>query len=216
MAEWRIQLSGDKFDLDELPRWFTSEELKVKEENGKYYLKSSELNLLTEASKVKEQAEKFLKFINGAGKIKDSKFKPVSIGRIEKAEANGRSMQYLFPESINGRSKVSGDLSVIKAGSSEEEQTTIRISYVESWVTLTSKDKNVAKVLSFFCKELNWQNLYKIWEVIEEEQGSKVFEKGWASEKKISDFTQTANSYLAIGDEARHGYEKIPIPRKSL
>lgn len=216
MSEWLVQLSGHKFDLEELPKLFSSPDLEVVEDKGKYYLKSSEFNSLTDASKVRTKAKKSLEFINGAMKIKSSDFQPVSIGGIERTEDDRPRTQYILPESIRERSKVSGNLSVVKAGPREEEETTKRVITPESWVMLAKQDKNVAKVLRFFSKELTWDNLYKIWEAMEEDQGNKIFLKGWASEKKIERFTRTANSYLAIGDKARHAHEKNLPPKKPM
>lgn len=214
MSEWLVQLRGEKFDLEELPGLFTLDNLKIVEDKGKYYLKSKKFNSIAEASKIKVRAEKLLKLINGAVKIHDSKFQPVSIGGIEKIEKNGRSSQYLFPESIKSRSRVSGNLSVIKAGSGQKEKSTKKISSAESWVEYANQDKNLAKVLGFFSyKKSTWENLYKIYEVIEEDMGAGIHKKGWAIKSKINIFTQTANSYLAISDESRHAHEKIPAPK---
>lgn len=215
MVGWVIQLSGEKFDLEELPRLFTSEELKVLEKNGKYYLISNEFRTFTEASEVLKQAKKFIKLINGAVKISNSKFLSIRIGNVEKIEKNGRHMRYIFAESGTYRIKGSENTILTKSGSNQEEQITKRTFTVESWVMQTKQDKNVAKVLSFWSAEkITWIDLYKILEVIEEDIGCKVYKRHWVSRKKTRLFEWTANCYRAIGEDARHGGEKKWIPPK--
>lgn len=216
MAEWLVQLSGEKFDLEELPKRFTSEKYRVIEEDGKYYIKSSEFNSFTNDSEVRKKAEELLELINGAVKIKMPNFKPVSLDAVIEIDKDGQQHRHisLRPEPNRIRVKTSGKVKIIYSGANSEEQENNKITDEEFWVA--EKNENVREVLRFFTKDLNWINLYKIWEVIKEEQGDKVFKKGWASEKKVDLFTRTANSKGAIGNEARHALKKFRPPKKSM
>ena len=87
---------------------------------------------------------------------------------------------------------------------------------IESWTHLSCTDEKVAKTLRMLgSRELNWDNLYKVLEIIQSDVGSRITVEGWASDSKLDQFTRTANSSRAIGDDARHGhvrYEPPPIP----
>ena len=218
MSEWLVQLTGEKFDLEELPKKFTSEKLIVIEKDGKYYLKSSGFNSLINNSEVQKKAKELLELINGAVKIKMPNYRLVNIDAVVEIDEEGQHHRHttLKAEPISVRVKTSARVEITKPGLSYEEQEGNKTTWEETWVTLAEKYEEVKKVLRFFTKELSWDNLYEIWEVIEEDQGSKVFKKGWASEKKVERFTQTANSEGAIGDEARHALKRFRPPKKPM
>jgi hypothetical protein len=66
--------------------------------------------------------------------------------------------------------------------------------------------------------EHNWKNLYMVLEVIEDDLGGEeaVLQKRYVSIKKLKSFKRTANSYLAIGRDARHATIKNSMPRSPM
>jgi len=46
MAQWMVRLQGQSADLQEFPDMFRSARLNVKEEEGDYYLRSSDFDVL--------------------------------------------------------------------------------------------------------------------------------------------------------------------------
>jgi len=58
----------------------------------------------------------------------------------------------------------------------------------------------------------SWINLYKILEVIESDVGGDIYANNWVSKSAVNRFSQTANSYGAIGNEARHANNIVPSP----
>ncbi len=213
MSEWCVKLEGHKFDLEDLPTWFSSPDLKVIEENGEYYLKSREFNSFPEASVVRERAKEILQDINGAAKVHSSEFQPISIGSIMRIDENGRHHYYQeFTETIKLRDKTY--VEITKSCSVEEEQETREIIPVESWVTKAKQDRNVKKILRFWStEETTWFFLYNILDAIEEDIGCKVHEKGWAADNQVNQFTHTANCYAALGLDSRHGRDFKPPDR---
>ena len=64
----------------------------------------------------------------------------------------------------------------------------------------------VGKVFKIFGKEsLDWTDLYKIYELIQEDIKSNICKTGWTTDNEESRFTQTANYY-------RHGKSKFTLP----
>lgn len=215
MSEWLVPLEGHKFDLEELPRWFTSPDLEVIEEEGNYYLKSNEFNSFSESSEVRERAEELLQDINGAAKIYSSEYRPINIGSLIKIDENGIRHHYKeVKETINVRGK--GYVEVTKADTSEGGQESREIIPVESWVAKAKQDRIIKKVLRFWSTEkISWFNLYNILEAIEEDIDCEVHEKGWASNNEVNRFTHTANCYSVLGLESRHGRDFEP-PSKPI
>lgn len=82
VTEWLVGLIGDKFDLEELPKLFRSDALRVTEEHDGYYLKSSEFESLSNADDVRAKAKTLLQHLNGVSKLFLSTSKPIQIGGI--------------------------------------------------------------------------------------------------------------------------------------
>lgn len=60
-----------------------------------------------------------------------------------------------------------------------------------------------------------WMDLYKAVELLEQEVSKRTLH-GWTSKNKLSRFTQTANSFEAVGDAARHGTGRVNRPRDPM
>ncbi|MDZ7694391.1 MAG: hypothetical protein U5K69_25255 [Balneolaceae bacterium] len=61
-------------------------------------------------------------------------------------------------------------------------------------------------------------DLYRIYEVIEEDIGSKekIDDLGLASKTRIKLFKRTANSSQVLGSKARHGHRKHEPPKNPM
>lgn len=65
MNKWSVRLVGKKFDLDELPQWFNSNEINITTEDGKFYLNSKSFNQDDDYKRIKNKAEGIILYING-------------------------------------------------------------------------------------------------------------------------------------------------------
>ena len=83
---------------------------------------------------------------------------------------------------------------------------------------LTKADKNVAKVMRLMTYEMDWINLYRIYEVIRDDIGSQrvLIERGWCKKFQVNAFTGSANNSSVSGDLSRHGRTDSPIPSKIM
>jgi len=61
-------------------------------------------------------------------------------------------------------------------------------------------------------------SLYKAYEVVREDVGGEkqIAGAGWAFQKDQGRFRHTANSYAALGDEARHGVQSEGTPSRLM
>ena len=69
MPKWLVRLKGERFDLEDFPKLLRLSEVKVVEEDGLFYLESSEFNSLTSAEEVRERGRVLINLINGVTKF---------------------------------------------------------------------------------------------------------------------------------------------------
>src|SRR5688572_32513 len=60
MARWLVQLSGERMDLEEFPRWFPDGDVYAVEENGAFFLVGPMLEGLPDAQAVLNEAVRVL------------------------------------------------------------------------------------------------------------------------------------------------------------
>ncbi|GFO95992.1 hypothetical protein ig2599ANME_0176 [groundwater metagenome] len=216
MPKWLVRLKGERFDLEDFPELLRSPEVRVVEENGSFYLESSEFNSLTSAEEVRERGRALIKLINGVAKFNRDNFLDVSEDGITRVEDDGKRHHYVFLEgAITARAKVSAQVTVIAADGSEKVAT--QPSALESLLEVAQKHNVVADALSFY-RDDTWISLYKVYEIIRDDVGGKhqIIKNGWSVDSDINRFTQTAQSRAALGDSARHASEKYKPPAQPM
>ena len=211
MPNWLVQLTGEKFDLEDLPNCFTVPELKVVEEFDSYYLKSELFDLLQDVNEVRVLAEELRDRMIGAAKLARSNFQPVDLGAVIRQEEDGKRNVYLFPETLVIRSKLSAKATV--RGSRIVPQ----VPQPALWVVLAATDDKVAQALRLWGRGSDdWVKLFKLLEIIESDVGGAIYSNEWATKAEVSQFTQTANSAEALGDAARHAKKRVPAPSEPM
>ena len=55
-----------------------------------------------------------------------------------------------------------------------------------------------------------------MFEIVQSDVGGKIIKAGWATKAEVERFTHTADSAVAVGDDARHGHEKFQPPKKPM
>lgn len=217
MANWMIELGGERFDLQELLRIKSLPDTEVREEDGRFYLTGSVFNSFIEARDVLNHARNALRIINGIAQLEIQNWENVEVIGVARNEDNGTRTQFIFPDPIRGRSRVSGNLTVI--GADGVPKSTTQKDALESFLEIARKDSGVEKALRIYgSREHSWSNLYIIYEIIEADIGGKtqIINRGWATSKRIELFKRTANSLTAAGDDARHGKENKQPPSSPM
>ena len=218
MAEWAVELKGDKFDLEELPKEFHSPDLLVVREGDRYLLRSDQFACYSSESDIYSRAVILLERINGTMKIRMSNFINVGIEALISIDDQGVPHRHYRLHLEGGHIRIKGGaITLLVSPQGETVGTPESSSMIPMpWAMIADKDTSVSKVLRLFAQDLSWANLYKISEVVHEDQGDKIVDKGWARLEDIKDFKATANSYRAIGEEARHTREKEPAPQNPM
>jgi hypothetical protein len=112
MAQWLVRLLGERFDLEDLPAWFAEPELKIIEEEGMFWLASSDFDALQTPEQVKSDAEQKLEAVAGAARLFQPNIRPPQLVAVVRKHDDGRKEGFVdFAASIHARSKVSARLS---------------------------------------------------------------------------------------------------------
>lgn len=210
--KWLVLLEDvEKSDFDNLSNLLrSSDEFSLITENSEYYLPSSRWESLTNHSAVYWEATKPLRDISAVARIKFTDFpllKPDMIYEVD--EEDKRHGRRALSATINVGSSCSVSIQL------EGGQDIIPILEFDSWMKLAEEDeivKNVFRQITEF--EPNWINLYKVYEIVQNDAGKKKIQQ-W-TKNKISLFTHTANSQRAIGDDARHGVDDNDPPKEPM
>ena len=216
MPKWLVRLEGERFDLEDLPSLLRTSEHTVVEEDGLYYLKSSDFDSLGSADEVRECAIRIIEMINGTMKVRAPDHRGARESGVTLAEEDGRRRHYLYVRSsFTVRSKVTANATV--TASNGTLKAALSHTSVESWIRLAKSDKAVADALHFFTDN-TWINLYKVYEIISEDVGGQeaIVRNGWATRQSLRRFTQTAQSKAALGDLARHAANKFRPPSQPM
>lgn len=140
-----------------------------------------------------EQARQFIAVVNGAVKIEKEmeieSWTPFSLENMKVISLDGS--EEWFP--ITGSAHL---------GSMRRKSISAK-----NLLRLADESVHVAKALRLQCQDMDWVNLYRLFEVVREDVGGddQIAEKGWAIKDEINKFTGSANNSSVTGDEARHG-----------
>jgi len=211
-----VLLEVKKSDFDNLWNLLrSSDEFSLITENSKYYLTSSHWESLTNTSDVYWEATKILQDISAVAMISFPGFprlKPDTICEVD--EEGKRHNRVALSATINVGSSCSVSIEL------EGGQDIIPSLEFESGRKLAEEDeivKNVFRQITDF--DHNWINLYKVYEIVKKDAGKQNNIdriQQWITKKKISQFTHTANSQSAIGDDARHGVDEKDPPKEPM
>jgi hypothetical protein len=218
MSKWLVRLKGEQFDLEDFPKLFCLPEVRIIEENGTFYLESSEFKILTKAEDVRERGRAIIKLINGVAKFNRSDFQGISDDVIILEKDDGKRKNYIFLEGkALIRTKVWGKLTVLHYDNLKKVKIQTSISNYESLFKKVQKYKVVTDALNFY-KDDTWISFFKVYEIIGDDLNGKhkIIENNWATNSKVSRFTQTAQSRAVLGDSARHASKKYIPPIKPM
>jgi hypothetical protein len=214
--KWLVLLDVKKSDFDNLSNLLrSSHEFSLSTENSEYYLTSSHWESLTNLSAVHSEATKILQDISAVAMIHFTGFPLLKPDIICEVDEEGKRQRWVaLSATINVGSSCSVSIQL------EGGQDIIPILEFDSWRKLAEEDEIVKDVFRQFRDfEHNWINLYKVYEIVKEDAGKKNkidrIEQ-WIAKKKISQFTHTANSQSAIGDDARHGVDRNDPPKEPM
>jgi hypothetical protein len=72
---------------------------------------------------------------------------------------------------------------------------------------LEASNEHLRLAVHFLNADMSWFNLWKSYEAIRDANGGtapSLVAKGWMTDEEVERFRETANTYAAVGDAARH------------
>jgi len=216
MSEWYVRLEGRKCDLQELSKLFSLPNPIVCEEHGEYILKSRMFSELEDSNEVFDMATHILELVHGVAKLILGDFEAVRADAVWRFDEEGhKRVAMIFSETIAMTARASMTTTAVTAnGPIDSEQSS---SESNSWLGAALRHNDMAKAL-LFMREPNWYNLFKVYEVIRDAIGGKreILKSGWVTKQELSLFCQTAQSWEAVGDAARHAAKKYITPKDPM
>lgn len=203
---WVICLSGEKEDLHELSKSFNTDELTICEQNDTYYLESNRVDKpANDYKQVEKTIYDIVDLLNGAAKLALGSTNKIDISNIYYENTDGSKLIFAsaaISSSLHLRTR--GQAHVVQA-----DGTIVTFNPADSipnWLKLCNKNPLIRKVFNLISNDVNsWFRLYKIYEVIIKDPARNYdFSVSKADQKR---FTQTANSYKAVGMVARHALD---------
>jgi len=207
-----VMVGGDPWDLEALEKEFDAgDDPRLIVDRDDRFLQSAEVQGIDDEADAEAKARELIAMINGAMRIQHgSSFEPVRFAGLVTFKSSG-GRDYYDRGVVNLRIRVRGD----------DEHRDARgnlvpppPSPVPAWVGHRS-DPAVAAVLRILGRsELDWYDLYKVYESVQHDAGARV--KQWAGAAEIERFTHTANNAGALGDAARHADQGWQEPAKPM
>lgn len=218
-AGWWVRLEGEERDLRDLAMHFNAPSLEILEEDGVFWLGSSEFAALADPEKVQQRGRALVALASGALHVEFGRFAPPRVTAAVIVDERGAKKHFVHVSSsirmhgeINARverSRPDGSVEIVELVAPPVQ--------TSEWVELARRDADLEDVLAILGREdVRWHDLYHVFEIVEAEVGGRMFSEGWVTKAAVKRFTQTANSRRAIGGEARHGHDRFDPPKKPL
>lgn len=220
---WLVTLKGHTQDLENIATLFSpasSPKYHVIKDGDNYYLYHHDFDRIANASAIRSQAGNLVDTMNGLAKVRSRNFQIIQIDHVVEIQQHGKSKHYL---TLCGELRFESNLGRThfrKDGTSEETHTIqFNLSEVHNSLEIMQNNTLVAQALKLYGSlEPSWRNLYLVLEVLEDGVGGEraLTAKNWCQKRKLKLFKQTANSFSALGEEARHGSTSQSAPPKPM
>ena len=215
VISWVVPLAGHKFDLEDLPRWFSGQDVRVAphEEGFALVIPTSVIGARYES--VLAFAEKHLSLVNGVGRLLNSKFRVVSLtSRVLGLEPSGVVCHTVV---AIGAAEMRMKTSAVGVALGGVVQPDPADGLAAPLLRAASRSPRAHDALVIAGREdLTWSELNLLFELVEAEVGGKMFERGWMSKPDAKLFTRTVNSYSALRTAGRHGKDRGDPPKDPM
>ena len=219
--EQLFQLSGEGFDIEELARLFARGSVTVKKIEDNYYLQLPGWESPLEDGEALEAGKVALSRLNGIALLELGNFRPPEIYGITKRDPVTGNLVTTISVAVHGAVRTKGHVEVRLFKDGVEVSKSQSPTFGETVLTMTDTNEFLERALFLYGRvEHNWRGLYMVLDAIAESYGGpkKLLKQDFAAkyESDIENFKHHANSYRALGVEARHGLAKEEPPKKTM
>lgn len=204
-ARWMVRLSGAQWDLEEFAEIFQLSTVRVVQKDLEFYMEWPGLQAIAAVDDLWRVAKEAVAVLNGAVALRETVDRPVVIDAIAAVDPSGNALWHKHLEGhVRGHSRVrvrgSGGVRVPTAS--------------EIAADLAATDRKVRVLLALIEGQVTWGRLYAALDVMEEDIGGETAlrSRNWVAGTELRRFAQTANSYEALGADARHALDRYKAP----
>lgn len=207
-------LEGHPFDLDHLARLLPSGDIRVVRDGDRYYLASPKIDNPPAGTKYHEVAERLIKHVNGLGWASHSDFHPVRLTKIYDDEAGITAVP--VAAHLEARAALSASVTVTDANGNVKPPGATPPGPAR--IALAGSNADVEEVFELMAPgEVDWDDLFKVHEKIQDSINGSIPKMGWASKAEDNAFCASANRRDISGRDARHARtEKRPPPKRTM
>jgi len=205
MTEWWAELVGNEQELKELEVHLADSEHRIIKKGKYYYLKIEDEQEDFDPDILHDHMSRLVAMLNGAAKLRFHEFTGVKSYSVIRFKSDGKRVGYGFATAPKVPSTLYAPVPPDGV--------------INTWVSLGNKSDFIERALTLYgALEHNWKNLYLVLEVIEDDLGGEVavLQKKFVSNRKLKSFKNTANSFRAIGRDARHATTRYSLPRSPM
>lgn len=220
-VERLFRVEGETFDLENLVELFHTGTRRVIVHDGTHYL-SLQMPAELDDEGALIVAEDELAIMTGLAFLLVRNHHPVRIAGVSTLDrVTGKIRTTVYGKgTASARGRLRGKGIVINSDGTVDEPPTPRESPGDVILELATGNEPLQRALFLYGRlSHDWRSLYMILEAIEDGNGGErgLVQKPWASEQ-AKNFKTTANSYKALGTEARHGTTSkgVESPRLTL
>lgn len=205
-----VQLQGDRFDIEEYPRWFPTGDIAAIEEAGNIFLVGPRFEALGSAEKVYAAARDALDKLTGALLLFMSNIHRPTIGGVFHEDAKGTRHAFVFVSGIaSARSKLHA---VLGGGGTTSSQT-----QAQHVLSAAKKNSHFEAALALWGDPIRtWPRLYRILEEIEHGLRKHVDRAKLCSATQRTRFTRSANAAEVAGVDSRHASGQFKPPSNPM
>lgn len=215
VISWVVPLAGHKFDLEDLPRWFSGQDVRVAPHEDGFALVIPISVIGASYEPVLAFAETHLSLVNGVGRLLSPKFRPVSLtSKVLGLNSSGVvSHTVVAVGGVEMRMKA-GAVGVALGGVIQPDPSEGLATPLLRAASRSTRAHDALVIAGR--QDLTWSELYLLFELVQAEVGSKMYERGWISKSDANQFTHTANSYSVLRTASRHGKDRGDPPRNPM
>lgn len=209
---WLVPLRGHTFDLEDLPIYLHGSPIQVKKGPDGYHILLPVSLTGPTHERVLELASEFLELLNGAASFLIESYRPVELsqGPYFGVDESGEVAHTFVPlETVEVRCKA-GHVTLALNGVAQPDHRAGKVTQVIHAAKGFTAARDALSIIGRVSP--SWSELYLVYELVEDNAGSKMYTKGWISKADGERFTWTSNSYTALGRAGRHGKNKGQPP----
>lgn len=213
--DWEVRLDGDSDALQMLADLTQRPEIAVAHSERGYVLRGTRFANLTDASRVRQAAIEITRVLSGLLRLQIGATQELAVGAVFRLRNDGPADTFIGmkPAVLHVQALPTSIQVTLADGTTE---THAPADAIPDFLAVALECDSVAKAMRLWERaEPSWGDLYRIFEVIEEEAGGRITSE-WSTRSDVERFTRSANSPAASGEASRHGRERYAPPRNTI